>query len=61
VQRRNQPEAVGVVLECRTDTQTATFKYVVQFTGERRVVPEDALQSLVISATPWDALEQASF
>jgi hypothetical protein len=61
VQRKNQPDAVGVVLEHRMDSQLGTFKYVIQFPGERRVVPEEALQELIVCATPWEGLETGSF
>ena len=61
VQRKNQPEAIGLVLEPRVDVQLGTFKYVVQFPGERRVVPEDGLQPVVICATPWEALQNQAF
>ena len=61
VQRVNQPEVIGVVLESRRDTQTNTWKYLVQFGADHRVVPEEGLRRLVVTRTPWDALRANSF
>ena len=61
VQRVNQPEAIGMVLEHRQDTQTNTWKYLVQFGAEQRVVPEEGLRHLVVRRTPWDAIADGSF
>lgn len=56
VQRVNQPEAVGVVRDARWDSQLERWTYVVQFGPTNRAVPEGAIQALVTSDTPWDAL-----
>lgn len=56
VQRVNQPEAVGVVRSARLDSQMERWTYMVQFGPTNRAVPEGAIQALVTSDTPWDAL-----
>jgi superfamily II DNA or RNA helicase len=61
VQRKNQPEAVGAVREYRWDEQAEMWNYSVQFGPQLRVVPEDALQSLRVITSPWDALADGSF
>ncbi len=60
VQRINQPEAVGVVVEVRPESQTASWTYLVQFPGERRSVPETAVRLFVPIETPWEALAKNS-
>jgi hypothetical protein len=61
VQRINQPEAIGIVLEIHPDRQLSTWKYAVIFGTERRIVPEEALQALEIKQTVWDALTDGVF
>jgi superfamily II DNA or RNA helicase len=60
VQRTNQPDAVGLILEERWDSQTLSWKYVVLFGRDRRAVPEDAIRAVVLPDSPWDALRQNS-
>jgi len=56
VQRINQPESIGIVLERRRDAQTNLWKYLVQFGTDHRVVPEERLRRLVVTQTGWEAL-----
>jgi superfamily II DNA or RNA helicase len=56
VQRVNQPEAVGVVAEVRHDPQTGACIYVVEFPGERRAVPQNAVRRFTPSGGPWGDL-----
>jgi hypothetical protein len=61
VQRRNQPEEVGVVRKVRWNSQTDDWEYSVQFRGQIRAVPESALQHFRAIRTPWDALREGQF
>jgi len=61
VQRTNQPEAVGVVIEVRWDAQMERWIYVVQFGASNRALPESAIRHLAKSKTAWDALAEGSF
>ncbi|MCI0718317.1 MAG: SNF2-related protein [Acidobacteria bacterium] len=56
VQRVNQPEAVGVVAEVRRDPQTGACICVIEFPGERRAVPQNAIRRFEPSGGPWDDL-----
>lgn len=56
VQRINQPESVGQVIDLRWDSQAESWTCIVQFGTQRRAVPETLLQQLVIVETPWDAM-----
>lgn len=58
VQRVNQPEMVGVVRELRCDNQVESWNYVVQFGAQLRALPEEALETVTIVQSPWEAFEQ---
>lgn len=56
VQRVNQPEVNGVVLETCWDDQTESWTYRVQFNGLVTAVPETSLRGWTRLKTPWEKL-----
>lgn len=58
VQRMNQPEAIGVVVDVRSESQTKSWNYVIQFPEGRRTVTENAIQKYTPTADPWQSLSQ---
>lgn len=56
VQRANQPEAIGIVLEARFNRQMEQWQYAVQFGGLKRTLLESTLIPFNSVLSPWDAL-----
>lgn len=54
VQRVNQPESIGVVLDPSWDDQTETWTYYVQFGNTVTAVPESSLRGWVQAASAWE-------
>lgn len=61
VQRINQPDAIGIVLDAHWNEQADIWIYTVQFGGTTRGVPEDGLILFKRIQTIWEALEGRSF
>lgn len=61
VQRVNQPEVNGVVLEVCWDDQTESWTYRVQFNGVVTAVPETSLRGWTRLKTPWEKLRGLEF
>lgn len=58
LQRVNQPDAIGVVLDSYLNQQTETWIYQVQIAGGIRGIPEHGLIPFQKIETIWEALEQ---
>lgn len=61
VQRVNQPEVNGVILDTCWDDQTESWTYRVQFNGIVTAVPETSLRSWTRLKTPWEKLRGQEF
>lgn len=61
VQRVNQPELNGVVLDACWDDQTESWTYRVQFNGVVTAVPETSLRGWTRLKTPWEKLRDQEF
>jgi superfamily II DNA or RNA helicase len=61
VQRVNQPETVGVVLESCWDDQTDSWTYRVQFGGVITAVPETSLRGWIQATTAWEKMDNSEF
>ena len=61
VQRINQPEVNGVVLEPCWDDQTESWIYKVQFSGTVAAVPETSIRGWTRVKTAWEKLRDHEF
>jgi superfamily II DNA or RNA helicase len=61
VQRVNQPEVNGVILDQCWDDQTESWTYRVQFNGVVTAVPETSLRGWTRLKTPWEKLRAQEF
>lgn len=60
VQKKNQPESVGIVLDPNWDDQTETWSYKVQFGNTITALPESSLIHLEEIKSVWDKLRNSN-
>jgi len=61
VRRIDSPDVTGVVTAAQRNPQTGVWMYTVRFGTSRRGVPEDALELVPETVSPWDDLSQSQF
>ncbi len=61
VERVNQPEAIGVVLEACWDEQTESWTYKVQFGSVVTAVPESSIRGWKAATTSWAKIHASKF
>ncbi len=60
IQKKNQPESVGIVLDSYWDDQTETWSYKVQFGSTITALPETSLVYWEEIKSVWDKLRDSS-